>query len=209
MTKKERDAVHGGLSNPLKMRGATSYSLPPDKTCAVRCKFCYASKGRYGFPGVKNAMNRRYGLLVEAMKTPEGAARWVEAMAASLNKPRHRWHDAGDTFSLAYARMIIRVCELTPEVKHYCPTKRIDVWRQALLERGVLPSNLVVRSSLAPGEQPLLQLSDPRGWSHYGCIDSGEAQVSCPVGKGTEACEDYNCFACWDLDVQSVDYHLH
>jgi len=198
----EAREIHGGLSKPFKMKGATSWSLPPKRTCKNICPFCYARKGRYCFKNVETAQENRFNLLMEAMQTDKGMEQWVKAMVSCINKERHRWHDAGDTFHLRYAYMIIWVARCTPGVKHYCPTKRIDIWREAKRLWGI-PSNLVVRKSAMPHKKP-----DKKVWSHHGCIDSNEG-ISCPVRKGDQTCEDYGCFACWDPSVLVVDYHLH
>ena len=69
MLKKEAERITGGLSAPGKMPEG-SYNLPasacqtgaklrlvPDTPCYK----CYAFKGRYNFPNVKNALARQAG----------------------------------------------------------------------------------------------------------------------------------------------------
>jgi len=67
MLKKEASAIVGGLSRPGKMPGP-SYNLPASMcqtgSILVRvpgtvCHGCYALKGRYRFPNVKEAMAQR------------------------------------------------------------------------------------------------------------------------------------------------------
>jgi len=71
MLKKEATQITGGLSAPNKMPGP-SINLPAvacitgAKLAKVRgstCSGCYALKGRYRFPNVKEAMNRRLASL--------------------------------------------------------------------------------------------------------------------------------------------------
>ena len=71
LTEKQALAICGSLSNPSKMPGH-GYALP-----AYRCRLgsflqqipkaicfhCYALRGRYAFPNVKAAMERRLGSL--------------------------------------------------------------------------------------------------------------------------------------------------
>ena len=80
MNIKEAKAIVGGLSNPSKKPGY-GYGLSAFD-CAVgsklrliknsTCSMCYALKGRYTFPGVKNAHANR----LESIKKNN----WVEAM---------------------------------------------------------------------------------------------------------------------------------
>ena len=80
MLKKEAKKITGGLSAPGKMPEG-SYNLPagacqtgaklreiPDTPCYK----CYAFKGRYNFPNVKEALARR----LKSLDHPQ----WVEAM---------------------------------------------------------------------------------------------------------------------------------
>ena len=67
MNKKEAKAITGGLSAPSKMPGP-AYNLPAQacitgsklvKVQGSVCHGCYALKGRYRFPNVQAALNRR------------------------------------------------------------------------------------------------------------------------------------------------------
>ena len=80
MLKKEAERITVGLSAPGKMPEG-SYNLPASacQTGAILrevpdtpCHKCYAFKGRYNFPNVKNALQRRLASLTHPQ--------WVEAM---------------------------------------------------------------------------------------------------------------------------------
>ena len=82
MNLKEAKKITGGLSSPSKMPGY-AYNLPAwecvtgVKLQAIKgsvCSGCYAMKGRYRFPNVKDALNRRLNSLTHPQ--------WVEAMSA-------------------------------------------------------------------------------------------------------------------------------
>ena len=86
MLKKEAIRITGGLSAPGKMPEG-SYNLPaaacqtgaklrlvPDTPCYK----CYAFKGRYNFPNVKNALSRR----LKSLDHPQ----WVKAMTVLVKK---------------------------------------------------------------------------------------------------------------------------
>jgi len=84
MKKKEASKITGGLSAPGKMPEG-SYNLPA-RACQTGAKLreipgtpcygCYAFKGRYNFPNVKDALTRR----LESITHPQ----WVQAMAVFI-----------------------------------------------------------------------------------------------------------------------------
>ena len=77
--------IVGGFSAPSKMP-CHGFSIPA-KYCKVgsilrkvkgtACSFCYALKGRYVFPVVQNALERRFNKLNDPQ--------WVDAMADAIN----------------------------------------------------------------------------------------------------------------------------
>ena len=84
MLKKEARKITGGLSKPSKMPGP-AYNLPACesntgaklvKVPGSVCAGCYAMTGRYRFPNVKAALERR----LEALTDP----RWVQAMVVLI-----------------------------------------------------------------------------------------------------------------------------
>ena len=142
--------IIGGLSKPSKMPG-WSYGLPA-KECKTgsklrlvpgsTCYNCYALKGCYVFPVVKEAQYRR----LQATKVPQ----WVQAMAAAVNSKRSdwfRWHDSGDVQDLNHLNKIFKVCELTPSKRHWLPTR--EAWIRDHAKR--FPKNLKVSSAQAGG----------------------------------------------------------
>ena len=85
MNLKEAKKITGGLSSPSKMPGY-AYNLPAwecitgVKLQAVAgsvCAGCYAMKGRYRFPNVRDALSRR----LEALTHPQ----WIEAMIVLIS----------------------------------------------------------------------------------------------------------------------------
>jgi hypothetical protein len=86
MTPLEGLKITGSLGFPSKMPGAT-YSLPA-KNCLVGAKLakipnsvchgCYALTGRYRFPNVKNAMEKRLASITHPL--------WVEAMVVLISE---------------------------------------------------------------------------------------------------------------------------
>ena len=116
----------GGLSRPSKMPG-WSYGLPAaecktgsklQKIKGSTCSNCYALKGCYVFKVVQAAQYRR----LKSIKHPG----WVAAMVHLINSKKSkyfRWHDSGDVQDLDHLNKIFKVCELTPGVSHWLPTR--------------------------------------------------------------------------------------
>ena len=103
MNKKEAKAITGGLSAPSKMPGP-AYNLPATecitgsklvKVPGSVCAGCYALKGRYRFPNVKEALARR----LKSLDHPD----WIRAMVVLIDKaPWFRWHAVSYTHLRAH-----------------------------------------------------------------------------------------------------------
>ena len=129
MNTKEAWALVGGLSKPSKMPG-WSIGIPA-KECKTGkklrlipesvCYECYALKNCYMFKVVQTAQYKR----LKAIRHPG----WVDAMALLIysKKPDvFRWHDSGDVQDEEHLNKIFEVCRLTPEKRHWMPTR--EAW---------------------------------------------------------------------------------
>ena len=142
MTTKELLQLVGGLSKPSKMPG-WAYGIPA-KECKTgsklqkvegsTCYNCYALKGCYVFKVVQEAQYRR----LRSIKHPG----WVRAMTQLLQSKKSkffRWHDSGDVQDLKHLAKMFKVASLTPDVKHWMPTR--EAWVKPYLQYA--PDNLV------------------------------------------------------------------
>ena len=196
MNKKEAKEITGGLSKPSKMPGH-AYNLPAwrcktgVKLQAVAgsvCAGCYAMKGRYRFKNVKDALQRR----MDSLDHPQ----WVQAMVVLIDKqPWFRWHDSGDLQSLEHLEKIFEVCRLTPETRHWMPTR--EAWIKDHLDRA--PANLVIRFS------PPMIGQENTTWPNSSMVVLKDA--SCPAPKQGGKCG--SCRQCWDPAVKVVSYGKH
>lgn len=214
MKTSEREQAVGGLSKPSKMPGF-SYGTPA-KDCIVGsilrtrsgsvCSKCYARKGMYVFPNVRNAQAKRLAILSANLDN------WRENMTELIRfKYRRkvgsdrvfRWHDSGDIQSPEHLSAIVQIALDIPDIRFWIPTKEYGIVRRWLASNpGGFPANLIVRVS-APmiGAEP----------------NPIPGTVSSTVGAGTGfACGAYqnggkcgDCRACWDISVESVDYPQH
>lgn len=201
--------IVGGLSNPSKMP-CYSFSIPAQKCITGQklrdvvgsiCSKCYALKGMYGFPAVKEALMRRF----EKLSNPQ----WVAAMIFLINKKEKsgyfRWHDSGDLQSVAHFKQIVSVCEGTPNVIHWIPTREYAIVREFIEQGNVIPENLVLRLSAYMLEgKPPTEIA-----KRMGVLTSGVSKVgfTCPASTQGNVCG--SCRACWDKSVPNVNYKTH
>ena len=201
MLKKEATKITGGLSAPGKMPEG-SYNLPAvacqtgaklRQVPGTPCRGCYAFKGRYNFPNVKDALARRLGSLTHPQ--------WVQAMAVLITgKKFFRWHDSGDIQSVQHLKNIFEVCVRTPDTQHWLPTQE----RQYLpLQGSSIPKNLLIRLSNAKNDT-----RPGRSWDHWSTVVSAPSGGHlCPAPEQGNNCG--SCRACWSKDVKEVQYKIH
>ena len=208
-TTKTAEAKVGTLSKPSKMPGH-AYSTPAEdcitgsKLAKVKnsiCSFCYARKGRYVFPNVKKAMKKR----LDSLKRSD----WIDAMSFLINKKEKsgyfRWHDSGDVQGVWHLSKIAAVAKNLPHIKFWLPTREYSFatsWAQTEKK----PDNLNVRLSafMKNGPAPT-RLARQYGFTTSGVSSSGV--FTCPAPNQANQCGD--CRACWDVEVDNVDYKKH
>ena len=200
---KQAKEITGGLSSPSKMPGY-AYNLPAwrcitgVKLQAVAgsvCAGCYAMKGRYRFRNVKEALERRQ----QSLKDP----RWVQAMTLlvthySKKVPFFRWHDSGDLQGVDHLMNIFAVCEATPGVQHWMPTREVKLLKG--IQPEVVPKNLIIRVS-----SHMIDQGPVNSWPHTSTVV--QAGKTCPAQDQGNACG--SCRQCWDKTVSNVAYPKH
>ena len=197
MKVKEAVKITEGFTRTSKMPGL-SYSLPAwecktgSKLRLVKgsvCSACYALKGNYTrYKAIKAAQYDRLEKIKNSL--------WVAAMVVQVKRQKYfRWHDAGDVQDLEHLKKIYSVCKLTPEVKHWMPTR--EAWIKNHLASK--PDNLVIRFS-----PPMIgQRND--SWPNSSMVV--ETGATCPAPSQGNSCVD--CRACWDPLVKVVSYGKH
>lgn len=232
MTLTEARRIAGTLSHTTKMPGY-SYGLDawqcnvgsvlagqPGSTCSD----CYARGNFYRLPHVRESQQRR----TASIEHP----RWVDAMVElishhCLDDPWFRWHDSGDLMGVEHLARIVEVCERTPQIRHWLPTREYGVVAAYLSGGGELPSNLTVRLSAHwVGKRAQVPRS-LRGLPTSTVHEAGERirfrrrrdSIECmaPTRKVTNgaaaiagqtgACG--SCRACWSPKVKNVSYPVH
>ena len=203
MNLKEAKKITGGLSSPSKMPGY-AYNLPAwrcitgVKLQAVEgsvCAGCYAMKGRYRFPNVKDALNRRLNSLTHP--------KWISAMAFlithySKKQPWFRWHDSGDLQGIDHLKNIFMVCNLTSWIQHWMPTREVKILKG--IQPEVVPKNLIIRVS-----SHMIDQAPVNFWPHTSTVV--RAGKTCPAQEQGNECG--SCRQCWDKGVNNVAYPKH
>lgn len=199
MNTKEAWTLVGGLSKPSKMPG-WSIGIPA-KECKTGkklrqiknsvCEGCYALKGCYVFKVVQEAQYKR----LEAIQHPD----WVLAMATLINSKKpdvFRWHDSGDVQDVQHLEKIFEVCRLTPEKRHWMPTR--EAWIKDHMHKA--PANLVVRFS-----SPMIDQGPVKSWANTSTVSTKSR--TCPAPDNNNECG--TCRACWDPLVKNIEYGKH
>ena len=199
MLKKEARKITGGLSAPSKMPGP-AFNLPAVncitgaklvKVPGSVCAGCYALKGRYRFPNVQAALNRR----LKSLEHPD----WIRAMVVLIDKaPWFRWHDSGDLQGPEHLKKIFEVCKLTPSTQHWLPTRETGMLK--LMDPDIIPPNLIIRLS-----GHMIDGNNSTFWPWTSTVST--KTKSCPAQDQGNQCKD--CRACWDRSVPNVTYPKH
>ena len=159
------------------------------------CSKCYALKGRYGFPAVQQALERRW----RNLRHPQ----WVEAMTFMVRHYKcdyFRWHDSGDIQDLEHLENICEVARRCKDTKFWLPTREKVYVDQYLRLHGNFPTNLTVRVS-----GTLIDGPAPTGFPNTSTVVTSGA--TCPAPQQGNMCGP--CRACWDPKVQNVAYQKH
>jgi hypothetical protein len=203
----EAQALIGGLSNPGKMPGkgwsiSARHCKAGSKLRQIDgsvCNSCYACKGHYSFEVVQHAQERRQTRFKRTGKA------WIDLMVKALERETwFRWLDSGDLQSDRMLERIIQVCELTPHVRHWLPTREYRIVKR-VLNRLTCPPNLMIRLSAhmidEPGPEKLAR--------KYGLGTSTVVTQAwtCPARSQKNQCLE--CRKCWDPGVTNISYPRH
>ena len=188
------------MTRTSKMPGL-SYSLPAwecktgaklVKVPGSVCAGCYAMKGNYTrYPAIKAAQYKR----LASISKPE----WVMAMVIQIKRQKYfRWHDAGDIQSAEHLQKIFEVCKLTPDTKHWMPTREAQFLKDVNPEE--VPDNLIIRMSSHMIDQGPVSF-----WPWTSTV--GSKTRTCPAPDQAGKCGD--CRSCWNKEIPNIEYGKH
>lgn len=229
---KSLEEALGGLSSPSKMP-CLSFNLPA-KRCHVGTKLraikgsvcftCYAMKGRYGFPAVQAALERRFKLVRKALASEISTQEWIMSFAKVLRwymnhkgMAYFRWHDSGDIMSVEHLRAINAIAFNLPAMRFWLPTREKGLVAEFLSKGERFNENLTVRLSA-----PMVDMDMPALPAHVDgqvktslvfraakwaeVYNTPENKFACPSSLQGNACQD--CRACW-LSAMPIVYKAH
>jgi hypothetical protein len=197
---------------------STSFALTVDQCNVGRklaqipgstCHKCYAAAIEKRYPSAHQGWTNNYFKATRLIK--DNPMQWAKAMAFQILRaiekngiPYHRWFDSGDIADLDMLKAIVLVCELTPHIHHWLPTREAAVVKAFLRERD-LPTNLVLRiSATMVDDKPI------KGHAHTSTVHSkGRPHVGEACEARTRANQCGPCRACWNPSVPNISYPLH
>jgi hypothetical protein len=165
------------------------------------CEGCYAMKGNYLFPNVQEGLTKRFHAFLHP--------RFVEAMTFMIKRYSaksgyFRWFDSGDLKDIAMLEKIAMICQQTPEIEHWLPTREVKVVSDYLKIYKEFPDNLMVRVSA-----PMIDGLPIKSYKYTSTVNHKTKPIGhdCPARFQDNECRD--CRACWDREVTNVSYHKH
>jgi hypothetical protein len=166
------------------------------------CASCYALKGTYVFPVVKNALENRYQLLSQALNDPEFREVFISSFEVLLNGHKYfRWHDAGDLQGHAHLELICEIARRLPGTQFWLPTRESALVNTFL---GEIPDNLLIRVS-----SNLIDGNPPAGFGNTSTVHSSGSWKGKECRAYTRSGHCGACRACWKPAVDNVSYRKH
>lgn len=132
-----------------KLGSIMNISLPPVATCSncgSCCKYCYAVRSYNRFTGTATGWNENYLLFLT-----DPFNYFNEISAAVKTQRFFRWHVSGDIVNERYFAGMIRVAAENPKCEFLAFTKAYQTVNAAIAAGAVIPGNLHLLFSAAPG----------------------------------------------------------
>ena len=209
---KQAEEMVGGLSAPSKMP-SYAWSISA-KRCNIGSKLakvkdsvcynCYALKGRYMFPMVQDALERRHDAWANDRE------KWVDAMIYIMHNKKHiintghfRWFDSGDIQGKSMLKDMNTVAWASPHIRFWLPTKEYKLIKDSKLD---IAPNLIIRVS-----NPNTNTNTLNGYKHISTVYDKDNLTNsdgyiCPSSKQGNKCGE--CRMCWS-DKHEVSYIAH
>jgi len=234
MTVAEAKSIAGSLGHPSKLPGY-SYGISAQncqtgsklrKVPGSVCASCYAMTDWYrSWEPLLEGHRRRWNG-IHHPRWVDAMVRMIDAAYAKQTDPKERyfrWHDSGDIQGTWHLDRIVQVCERTPSITHWLPTREYAIVGAYLASGKTIPRNLVVRlSAHMIDSEPVIpaELQATIGHLPVSTVSTASLRVlgmQIVEGKGSVECRAVEardnkcgpCRACWDPRVRSVNYPAH
>jgi len=175
------------LGAGIKVINLSRRSCRKDAPCY---KLCYAGKGTFNFPNVKNCYDNNYD---EYMANPLKAERDIISQLPLIGFVRI--HASGDMIDMEYFKMLIRISKVAKGVKFMAYTKQYELINTYVSQGGKIPRNFKIIFSL---------------WDGFACPNPNNFPTSTvllkkgnndKISKGGYVCSGNcsQCFYCWNI----------
>lgn len=181
-----------------------SINVPAIITCRKDCtctKVCYANKGTFKFPSVKECYENNLKAYLDDPKQAE-----TDIIKQLPLYGMVRWHSAGDIVNEEYFQMMVNIAKIKKGVKFMAFTKKYEIVNAYLDKGNKLPSNLKIIFSEWYDDYGLQNPHKlPMAYVYNHKLDN-------EVPKKAILCsgECNNCGLCWLLkNNQAVYFNIH
>lgn len=187
-----------------------SINLPPILTCRTSCpcaKDCYALKGRFRFPNVRESMRNNLDIYESDPDFYFKSIRY-EIDNKTVSHKYFRWHAAGDIVDEKYFDGMIKLANELSATRFLAFTKKYDIINNYVKLGGIIPSNLNIVFS-AWGSA--LKVDNPYNFP-VAYVMFHDEMLTGYIPEEAEKCfgDCTNCLKCWNIKRgQSVVFSKH
>ena len=196
--------------NNSKLGVIPSVNLPPITSCRQHCPCisdCYARKGRFLFPNVKESMENNYQeYLLDSSRYFQEITDFIDNGLMSYSY--FRWHAAGDIVDSKYFGKMVEVANNLPRTSFLAFTKKFEIINEYIAAGGSIPSNLHIVFS-AWGDA--FKLDNPYRFPIAYVRFKDESKNSSIPEFATQCSGNCsNCLQCWNIECgQAVVFDKH
>lgn len=202
--------MHISLTNSKLGDKIPSLNLPALLTCRADApcrKGCYACKGNWLFPKVKQSLKDN---LEEFVEDPD---KFFKRIQSWLNDGDvvyrfFRWFSSGDIVNARFFKGIVETAKACPQTRFLCFTKKFSIVNSYVDEFGDLPENLHVVFSAWDNT---FKVDNPHNLPMT-FVFFKDSSKNAAIPEYAIPCEGSckSCKACWSLEKgQSVYFHQH
>ena len=191
-------------SNNKKLGLVDNINLPALVTCPniASCrKYCYANKGFYRMPSVKN----RYSENLQAYQ--DDPLEVLNSLIEQLNKSKAtlvRWHASGDVPDYEYLVMVHAIAKRIPDKRFLMYTKRYKWVNDYISKNGTLDNLTIVFS-----HDEHLEMNNPYNLPMALLVDKHSLDSTCP-SQFIDGMTCDKCTKCWNLTTNhNITFKMH
>ena len=187
-----------------------SLNLPPILTCRADApckKGCYALKGNWNFPNVKESLkNNLNDFLNDSNKFFNDI---IDYLNNGLTTYKFfRWFSSGDIVNETFLIGMVKVANECKQTKFLCFTKKFELVNKYLDNGGEIPNNLkIVFSAWTKDFKVNNPYNLPMTYVYF-----KKAENNADIPSLAIPCQGHceTCLACWNLEKgQSVFFNQH